>query len=528
MRRRPTSANAATESTKLSQKPIVQTVEAGAVDSHFRADFTGVPANVYPKLAVSTPGSSAEREADLVAERITRDPTPQSECACGGECGSCQQRSAEKIQRKASSPLMSLPLDVNAGIRDLAGYGRPMTSDERVAFEPRFGFDFSQVRLHDNATAARLADRIHARAFTVGRDIAFASGELAPGTDKGRRLLAHELTHVVQQGRAGHLALQRAAKGGAAAVDPLCASYAFDDRKKLIQTDVDKLKAAPDVEARLRLIREVKWILRCGSDLEKKDIQTILDTGLGAASAAAVLKEAATPFGGYRGSYPGFYGGTKGRLKALGVTELNPFEAFAYNPRRGKSDPATYEPSAKAKAKAEAPAMTATDLLYFYGHQYAQYGRPGAFANGTQTEFIDLGSLAGDFSRVKLMVSTSCATICKQALDVFTSLFPNAVILGYRKSAPIEGDSVRNAFDRGIIALKKPLLLDQPVDVTAIIDVWKKVVKNSHPREAERLPGYYQAGTVHYLENGAWKSMAGSDASNSCRKKGGRIEEAAH
>jgi hypothetical protein len=77
--------------------------------------------------------------------------------------------------------------------------GAPLPADLRSYFEPRFGHDFSRVRIHDNAAAGAAAQSIHARAFTLGRDIAFAPGEYAPRTMQGRRLLAHELAHVVQQ-----------------------------------------------------------------------------------------------------------------------------------------------------------------------------------------------------------------------------------------------------------------------------------------------------------------------------------------
>ena len=172
--------------------------------------------------------------------------------------------------------------------------------------------------------------------------------------------------------------------------------------------------------------------------------------------------------------------------------------------------------------------LTATDILYFYGHHYAQYNAPGVFANGIQTQFIDLRALAskGDFSRVKLIVSTSCATICKEAVETFAPILTNAVILGYRKSAPLNGEAVRNDFDRGIRNLKRPLLLEESVDVAAIIGVWKSVVQRHHPNESDRLPGYYQNGTVHYLESGTWKSMPATDPANTCRKKGSGLEEA--
>lgn len=310
--------------------------------------------------------------------------------------------------------------------------------------------------------------------------------------------------------------------------DPLCDEYVYFIEKLVIEGEIDDLKVTPDVERRLELIRELKWIWRCGTDAEKSEIKSKLETGLGAEAAAAIWKEAGTPLGGYRGAYPGYYKGAKRRLAGLGVSEIEAYEAFAYEP--GSSAASTFLTGRESAATTEAPVLTATDLLYFYGHQYAQYNNPGVFANGTQTQWIDLRALAGkgDFSRVKLIVSTSCATCCKEAVETFAPLFPNAVILGYRKSAPISGEDVRNDFDRGIRDLKRPLLLDEPVDVNAIIGVWKSIVKRHHPNETTRLPGYYQSGTVHYLESGTWKSMPATDAANSCRKKGSTIEEAAH
>jgi hypothetical protein len=82
----------------------------------------------------------------------------------------------------------------------LSGEGKPLPPVERAFFESRFGYDFSTVRIHDDARSAEAARDINARAFTIGQDVAFAPGEFAPNADGGRRLLAHELTHVVQQG----------------------------------------------------------------------------------------------------------------------------------------------------------------------------------------------------------------------------------------------------------------------------------------------------------------------------------------
>jgi hypothetical protein len=89
--------------------------------------------------------------------------------------------------------------DVDARIRSLTGRGAPLPAAERAFFEPRLGHDLGRVRIHDDGAAAETARALGARAFTHGADVAFASGEYAPGTDTGRRLLAHELVHVVQQ-----------------------------------------------------------------------------------------------------------------------------------------------------------------------------------------------------------------------------------------------------------------------------------------------------------------------------------------
>lgn len=93
--------------------------------------------------------------------------------------------------------------------RALHSPGRPLPAGERAFMERRFGHDFSAVRIHDDATAADAARAVSANAFTVGRDIAFAEEQYRPGSDAGRRLLAHELAHVVQnEPRVGASALR--------------------------------------------------------------------------------------------------------------------------------------------------------------------------------------------------------------------------------------------------------------------------------------------------------------------------------
>jgi len=90
--------------------------------------------------------------------------------------------------------------NIESGVNSLKGGGQPLPDSTRSYFEPRFGADFSQVRVHTDSKAADTAKSINAKAFTKGKDVVFGSGQYSPGTSSGKHLLAHELTHVVQQG----------------------------------------------------------------------------------------------------------------------------------------------------------------------------------------------------------------------------------------------------------------------------------------------------------------------------------------
>ncbi len=118
-------------------------------------------------------------------------------CACGGsgrECAECQKK---KLQRRAagSGPETAPPI-VHEVLRSP---GQPLDAQTRAFFEPRFGHDFSRVRIHSGEQAAESAAAVNALAYAAGPRIVFAQGQYRPGTLAGRELLAHELTHVVQQ-----------------------------------------------------------------------------------------------------------------------------------------------------------------------------------------------------------------------------------------------------------------------------------------------------------------------------------------
>ncbi|GAC1347452.1 MAG: hypothetical protein NVSMB27_12900 [Ktedonobacteraceae bacterium] len=118
-------------------------------------------------------------------------------CSGGVECAACREK-REGMQRAAvnSAPVNAIPPIVHDV---LTSSGQPLDAGTRAFMEPRFGHDFSQVRVHTDAKAAESAQAVNALAYTVGRDVVFGMGQYAPGTGEGRRLMAHELTHVVQQ-----------------------------------------------------------------------------------------------------------------------------------------------------------------------------------------------------------------------------------------------------------------------------------------------------------------------------------------
>ncbi len=124
-------------------------------------------------------------------------------CACdrraaAGTCNSCGEKNAGTLRRSAAGPTPAneAPPIVHEVLRSS---GRALDAPTRAVMEPRFGADFSRVRVHTDTRAAASARAVHALAYTVGPHIAFDEGQYSPATDTGRRLLAHELTHVVQQ-----------------------------------------------------------------------------------------------------------------------------------------------------------------------------------------------------------------------------------------------------------------------------------------------------------------------------------------
>lgn len=202
--------------------------------------------SIQAKLAVSQPGDTYEQEADRVADQVMRMPDPVVQCQspeeedtlqtsplAGTITPMIQRQSPEEEEKLQTSPLSKCarartitpwiqrqspeeeeePLqakaasevapavdsDVEGDINNLRDGGQPLPEPVRNYFEPRFGYDFSQVRVHTDSRAADTAQAVNAKAFTFGQDVVFNSGQYAPEHEEGKKLIAHELTHVVQQ-----------------------------------------------------------------------------------------------------------------------------------------------------------------------------------------------------------------------------------------------------------------------------------------------------------------------------------------
>jgi len=157
-------------------------------------------AGVQPRLEIGAVGDPLERKADETARRVMRmsEPplsSPASERGIGGE-GNLLQAKATTPAPTASTPASP---QIEADLNSLNHGGAPLDASSRAFFEPRFGQDFSQVRIHTDSNAVQMAEAMGARAFTLGNNIAFGANQYSTNTSAGRELVAHELAHVGQQ-----------------------------------------------------------------------------------------------------------------------------------------------------------------------------------------------------------------------------------------------------------------------------------------------------------------------------------------
>jgi hypothetical protein len=201
---------------------------------------------VQPKLTIGQPNDRYEREADRVAAQVMRMPESEESLVNGqwslgkrekesslvqrkSGCPGCMEEEEEEaaiqakfqtlqgplIQRQEGeeeeeeeTPIQAKPLSNKSSplsqglqnqVQTIRSGGQPLPQSSRAFFESRFGTDFSQVRVHNDPRAAETAQSINAQAYTIGSNIVFNKDQYSPETAAGKNLIAHELTHVVQQ-----------------------------------------------------------------------------------------------------------------------------------------------------------------------------------------------------------------------------------------------------------------------------------------------------------------------------------------
>ena len=233
IRRNGNTASVESISTELSVMPSTDRASAllALQQTHGNRYVQRVVTGIQAKLKVGQPGDKYEQEADRVAEQVMLMPEPKVQRQAN------EEKEKLSIQPKTIVPIPALTLrrqedeeeeelkkkkkeeeeeyiimakgfsgktpevndDLQARLNQFRSGGQPLPESVQAFFEPRFGHDFSQVSVHADAQAAESAHVLNARAFTVGWDMVFGSRQYAPETAEGKQLLAHELTHVVQQ-----------------------------------------------------------------------------------------------------------------------------------------------------------------------------------------------------------------------------------------------------------------------------------------------------------------------------------------
>ena len=183
---------------------------------------------IQTKLKINKPGDIYEQEADSVADAVMRMPEPVVQREVEPEEEEEEERLQTKPLANQITPLVQRQPDpadeeeeeeetiqakplaghtpevtpaISSGIQSLDGGGQPLSGSERRFFESRFRADFSNVRIHNDTLAVNAARSVNARAFAFGNNVVFGAGEYSSDTLAGRKLFAHELTHVVQQSR---------------------------------------------------------------------------------------------------------------------------------------------------------------------------------------------------------------------------------------------------------------------------------------------------------------------------------------
>jgi hypothetical protein len=168
-----------------------------------------LPGLIQPRLAIGSVDDPLEHEADRVADQVMRMPDPQvsqtsTPLQINSKCASCEEEAGSTLQPERAWVSETAGSEAPAILNDvLRSPGQALDPATRAYMEPRFGRDFSRVRIHTDRRAQESAREINAMAYTAGQEVVFAAGQYRPSTGEGRKLLAHELSHTLQQPSSG-------------------------------------------------------------------------------------------------------------------------------------------------------------------------------------------------------------------------------------------------------------------------------------------------------------------------------------
>ncbi len=196
--------------------PLVQRQEEHSEDEEEPVQAKAMPGQtpdiqrICPECEKETaqrqPMEEEEEELQPGYDQEPEESTPIMESVPTRDAGELGGEEEELLQLKSDTGVVpQVTSGIARDIHSIKGSGQPLSKSERAFFEPRFGIDFSQVRVHSDSRAASLAKSLNARAFTIGRDVIFGVGQFSPGSRSEKQLLAHELTHVLQQNQTSHI-----------------------------------------------------------------------------------------------------------------------------------------------------------------------------------------------------------------------------------------------------------------------------------------------------------------------------------
>lgn len=541
-------------------------------DNHIsNAPRTAPAAFIQTKLTVGAVDDPMELEADEMADRVMRMPEPgQSAANIQRKCAHCEEEEKMQrktmpsfLQRKETNHAAAASDAVHSQINQTKGNGNKLDSETRSFMERGFGADFSKVNIHTNTDAASMNRELSARAFTVGNDIYFNQGQYNPSSSDGKHLLAHELTHTIQQtgfiqrdkdktpkvdDDADLLALRKNIVDG-----KWKEAYTYL-QSQWMKVMLEKLNALtePELDSLINnadAARDAKdsMIGEGGKNRTLAGVwaaKAFKNTGLTDAELATAEQKAMTVPHDQRKEIVTFLKPSTSKAAKKLATELNkPFlgytaSGYDFSKRFFKqSDKLGYSIESSAKGlpttkwtgdnpDPQAPKTTddatksfeKSDIIFFSGHQYAQYGnknsdRTGLYTDEASESCFNISAISKKLGNVKLVASTSCATICKDVAVIYRAKFPNALVLGYKYSAPSNGGKVADSFGDNLVK-KGPIDLNSSGGRDNVKDAWRKAT-TSNPG-TEGAPGIISGDDVETFEGGKWKTAKIDSKENAC------------